>query len=164
MSKVKNNEYDAADIIDIISKNLNKKGRIKGKTKKETKALIAMCVHHKKNKNGKVKATTERVNGRKFIHCTMCNKTINGQLASDEEVAEIMKRPLAMIEQMKFMAASMGADKETMRFVTTLSSLNARAPKVYRDMRKIVEKKSHLKNKKTNRNQNASFGGWRNNA
>ena len=140
MSKTNKNEYDAADIIDIISKNLNKKGRIKGKTKKETKALIAMCVHHKKN------------------------KTINGQLASDEEVAEIMKRPLAMIEQMKFMAASMGADKETMRFVTTLSSLNARAPKVYRDMRKIVEKKSHLKNKKTNRNQNASFGGWRNNA
>ena len=38
-----------------VTKSINKKGKLKGRNKKETKMLKGMCTHHKINKNGKVK-------------------------------------------------------------------------------------------------------------
>ena len=41
--------------IQVTNKALTKKGRLKGKNKKETKALKNACMHHKINRKGKLK-------------------------------------------------------------------------------------------------------------
>ena len=164
MSKNKKRaEYDAGNIIDVITEKVNKKGKIKGKNKKETKALKSMCMHHIK-KNGKIKSKTENVEGKKYIRCKMCEKLIPGQLLSREEVNDIMRRFDPLVQQMKFMAASMGADKQTIDFAANLGLVTSQVPGVYDKMTKVVAKKAKLKSKnKSPQQRSAAFGGWRNN-
>ena len=58
-----------------VTKNLNKKGRIKGKNKKETKALKGMCVHHKLNNKGRIKPTLVGAS-KGYCYCSLCGARV----------------------------------------------------------------------------------------
>ena len=76
-------------VISEITKSLNKKGEIRGRSKKETKKLKAMCTHNKYNKKGKLKAAVFNT-GDGYCICELCGKRFPTKLFDDNELKGIV--------------------------------------------------------------------------
>ena len=152
---------DASDIIQTITKSLTKKGKIKGRNKKETKMLTYACPHNKLNKKGEIVPQIETVG--KMLRCRMCHAEFSGHIYMDDEIRKMLKNTMYLINQMKFMMPALKADKDTQRFVTQLAVSMEQVPKIYHRIRKVADKRTEMQRKKKNKQNrdNDGYGSWR---
>ena len=152
-------------ITQLITRNLNKHGEIKGKNKKETKNLRSMCCHHKYTKKGKLRPAIYN-DGNGVCTCELCGQKFTTHLASGEEIKEVTGNFMQYVNQSKYatVAASLGKDTET--YLAKMSVDVNHFPKVYGRINKAIEKKEKTKKRK-NKNKRGltsdsdSYGSWR---
>lgn len=145
-----------------ITESLNKKGKIKADTKKNTKLLKDFCCHHSYSKKGKLKPRID-FSGNK-AHCTLCGEEIVIAPLSNESVNKAMDNIKTIANNAKFLATSINAGPETLRYWGTLQALAENAPKQYNKVKDIVDRQNNDKgkNRKKNKgNNNGSVSGWR---
>lgn len=161
MSKFKNKK---SKTLELISKKLTKKGKIKGDNKKETKNLQKMCPHHKLTKKGNVKSALEPIRNEKgdtVLYCPMCKKEIAKDFFSDERVTKTVDDMDQILQQLKFMGTVSGAAKTT-DFAAQACVMNSHVRKAYIRTRNVVDKNSKIKNKKKKDSTKGSnaYGSW----
>lgn len=143
-----------------VSKSLNKKGRIKGKNKKETKALKGACPHHKINRKGRVKPTVY-VQDKDCI-CELCGKRFPAKFFSNEKVDEIVDDFEEFNNQAKYLATAVNQNSEICDFFSEVGVRIVGIKKKYKKVRNVAKKQSDIKKrKKKNRYQGSSqYGSW----
>ena len=146
--------------VEQISKNVNKKGRIKGKNKRETKALIGMCPHHKYNKNGKLKPTIFSNDG-EYCICSMCGAKFPASFYKNEEIGEIIGEMKVLNNQNKFSAVATNAGTEMNDFFAQFGVMLQHYKKNSKKVRNVAEKQGRVKEKKKQHNGGSSmYGSW----
>ena len=163
----KNADYKVAtgsgSVIAIIKENTNKHGKIRGKTKKQTKVLRGACVHHTLNNKGKVKPTITN-DGKQTCTCRMCGASFKGRPYNKEEVVNKFKGAKEVVNQAKYLAVAVNAGNDAIRFFSEMGSMLELAPKNYRKIGSIAEKAESVRNKKKKKKNGSDFssmGGWR---
>ena len=146
--------------VEQISKNVSKKGRIKGKNKKETKALIGMCPHHKYNKNGKLKPTIFSNDGEYCIGA-MCGAKFPASFYKNEEIGEIVAEMKQINNQNKFTAVATNAGNEMNDYFAQMGVMLQYYKKNSKKVRNVAEKQGRVKEKKKKQSSGSSmYGSW----
>ena len=139
-----------------ITKSLNKKGRIKGKTKEETKLLKAVCNGHKLNKKGKVRAIIVN-RGDGYCECA-CGTVFPAAPYKKEEVKDMIQPLKELLHQGRFMCEAAGIDTATQQYFADTSIRIEKLPKIYNRVKKVVEKNdNNKKNKKNKKNKGYNY-------
>jgi hypothetical protein len=156
--------YDltGVDTVKVVTQHVDKKGRLKGNSKKETKALRSICPHHMLNKKGnKVKAKID-VHG-KECQCQICKEKFANQFY-DDQAYDKAYNPIKMVaSQAKMMAAATNADKKTVQEVAEFNLRLDGFGKVYKNLRKVAEKEESVKKKKGNKKdkvKSSAYASW----
>lgn len=149
-----------------VTESLNKSGRIKGKNKKETKVLRAICGHHKINKKGKLKPQIYN-NGTGECTCELCERTFRTKLFTDEMVNEIIDNAMELADQGEFIAISTDAGEEAVNAFAEFKVALINLGKAYRRVRQLAQKQDKIKNKnrrgkdgRNDKDSSAAYGGW----
>ena len=147
--------------VSAVSKSLNKKGKIKGKNKKETKYLKRACTHHYYNRKGKLKAAFFNNSNGECI-CELCGRSFPTKPETKDEVRGRLESVLGLANQAvtAAVAGSLG-EKAVDKFVN-LKVLLEEFPKDYSRTMKAISKEDNIKKKKKNHNGGGSsqYGGW----
>lgn len=150
--------------VQAVTNSLNKHGEIKGKDKKETKNLRAMCPHHKITKKGKIKPTIYN-DGNGTCICEMCGHRFPTHLYTNDETKKVVGEMTQILDQSRYLAEAADLGKDTKAYLAQTSVSVAHFPKTYKKIRKVVEKSESTKRRKNKgHNQKGgseSYGGWR---
>jgi hypothetical protein len=147
--------------VQTVTRSINKRGELKGKDKKETKYLKAICPHHKYNKKGKLKPTIFNNNDGTCI-CTMCGQKFPTKLYDNDQLGQIVGDMKTLNEQAKYMAVATGSGGNGVDFFAQVGAVLAKYKKSYKKLRTIASKQSHVKEKKRKKNSMGSnqYGTW----
>jgi hypothetical protein len=161
MAHDNNKNYKA---VNAISKAINKKGKIKGKNKKETKFLLRACAHHRINRKGKLKPAFINNSNGKCV-CELCGQSFPTKPATKAEIREMIQPVMESLNQATavVVAGNLG-DKAANRFVELKVAL-AEFPKYYSRTMKAISKADNIKKKKKNNGGDngggsSQYGGW----
>lgn len=149
------------DVIRVTTDSLNKKGKIKGKNKKEERVKRGACVHHKYNKKNKVKPDCDNEKGK--CHCRMCDARFRHKPYSDDEVVKNLNPVKEMNNQLKFVAVATNAGPEAIRYASQLGAMLECFRKNYKAVISIAIKQDRVKKKgKKNKSNSgsAALGSW----
>lgn len=150
--------------VQLITNNLNKHGEIRGKSKKETRNLRAICFHHRITKKGKVRPSVYN-NGEGFCICEMCGKKFPTHFFSNDETKKACKDLTEMLTQSRFMAEAADLGNDTKNYLAKLSLDISHFKKTYAKIRHVVEKSDRMKKNRGKGNRRGSssetFGSWR---
>lgn len=152
-----------SEMLRLISNKINKKGKIKGKDKKETKQFRALCAHHVITKKGKIKNKLVTYNKTNAI-CKLCNAIVPVTLMSPEEVEKTLETGRIMYDQSKYVAVKMGMRPETVDIICNGAVYWYKMKKIFPRICEIVNKTNalnHHKNKPNDNNRDKVFGQWR---
>lgn len=143
-----------------ISKNLSKHGKLKGKNKKETKALKAAYPFHKINKKGRVVPTTFIQNG--YNIDTVTSKRFPARFFSKDEIKDKLENMEELINQGKFFSVATNAGDGMVDYFCKFAVEFSRFKKNFKKVSKIATKQSSFKDKKKNKNKDvsSSYGSW----
>ena len=143
-----------------ISKNLSKHGKLKGKNKKETKALKAAYPFHKINKKGRVVTTTFIQNG--YNIDTVTSKRFPARFFSKDEIKDKLENMEELINQGKFFSVATNAGDGMVDYFCKFAVEFSRFKKNFKKVSKIATKQSSFKDKKKNKNKDvsSSYGSW----
>lgn len=158
----KQNDFKLGDgsIIAIVTENLSKKGEIKGHSKKHTKVLKGGCVHHVINRKGKVKARIWN-DGKSNCTCTMCKFSFSTKPMNDKDLHDTVGGFQRLNNQAKFVAAAIGADSDTLSYLSKIGADLMFYQKTYRKLMSIVQKRDSIsKKKQKSRTGSQNFGSW----
>ena len=146
--------------IQVTNKALTKKGRLKGKNKKETKALKNACMHHKITRKGKLKPAY-------FIQdndcvCTMCGHRFPASFFSNDEVDSRLDDMIEMNDQLKYLTIAVDGGNEAAEYASSLGVNLGRFKKQYKKARNIAKKQNDVKRKKHKKRYTGSsqYGSW----
>lgn len=152
------NKKVAKSVIEV-TKNVNKKGRLKGRNKKETKALRGMCPHHKLNKRGNLKPTL--MSGEKgYCECSLCGARVRTKFYTNDEVDAIVGAFAELNSQAKYAAVATSAGSRAIDMTATAGIIAEAYPKVYKRIRNIAQSRNRSKNKKKRQDGSSAFGSW----
>lgn len=168
MSKKKNKKYGYGGGNDTlkakplikVTQALNKKGKIKGHNKKETKILKAMCPHHRINKKGQ--SVPKLYNNGDYCICPMCKGFFKPDFFEKEFVKNTVSDMTEITNQAKFMAVATGAGSKAVEKFCTVSVDLVGYTKAYEKLKAVAQKQGNIKNKKkkhVNRGSEA-YGSW----
>ena len=145
----------------LVTKNLNKKGTLKGKNKKETKYLKAICTSHKYNKKGTLKPTIIN-NGDGTCICSICGERFPANFFSKDNMHETMKDVNEITAQLKYMAVSTNAGPAAVDYICQTSAMLSQLPKMYKKVHSVAAKQSKNNNnrKKKHSNGSSQYGSW----
>lgn len=165
MAKNKNKVEIKGSIVATITNNLNKRGEIKGNTKKETKNLKAMCTHHKINKKGKIKPAIYN-DGNGVCVCELCGHKFDAHIYDKGELNKIVNKFTNVLDQSKYMAQASDLGKDTIEYLGELSVGVSHFSKTYNKISNVVRRADNIKNKKKKNkfggdDGSTSYGGWR---
>lgn len=150
-------------IIARITESRNKHGKIKGKDKKETKALKYMCFHHYYSKKGNIKPATINDNNGHIV-CEMCGRTINTEIRKDSDIEEMIRNMMNIVDQTKFIVEASGMGAEAEDYLAKFSVELMKFKKVYKNVTKVALKNENVKTKKKKQKSSGSgsenFGSW----
>ena len=149
-------------IVKRISTATTKKGVIKGKNKKETKALIGGCVHHRLTKHGKLKSSIIIPDGEE-CHCTLCEGTFPARFYTNQEIREIVEAFIELNNQNKFTAVATNAGEEVVDYYVQAGMIASSYYKNSKKLRNVGEKQDNVKKKKNRHNDNSgssAYGSW----
>ena len=155
------NKFEVTKPVKLVTEALNKKGALKGKSKKETKVLKALCPHHKYSKKGKLKPTIFN-NGDGTCVCTMCGKKFPASLYNNENLGQIVGDMKTLNEQSKYMAVATGAGPATIDYYSQFGVMIGNYKKSYKKLRNVIAKQDSIKQKKKKRagTTSAQYGSW----
>lgn len=148
--------------VSAITKAMNKKGKIKGKNKKETKYLMRACTHHYYNRKGKLKpAYINDSNG--SCVCELCGRKFPTKPETKAEVKDRVSPVLGLVNQ--FVTVSVAGDlgEKAIDTGVNLKVLLEEFPKHYSRAMKAVSKADNIKKKKNNNGGgggSSQYGGW----
>lgn len=145
----------------LITNSLSKKGRIRGKSKKETRLLLATCPHHVYSKKGKIKPTIDYDNG--MCTCYLCSATFSAAPYDNGEFNKKHKDMTEIIDQAKFMSVEIGGGAETDEFLSSYAAQHKKFKKVYNKITDVAVKQSKIKKskkKKSNSGGSSRYGSW----
>lgn len=147
--------------VGMVTNALNKKGTLKGKNKKETKQLKAICPHHKFNKKGKLKPTIFN-NGDGTCTCEMCGARFPASFYKNNELDDVVGGMQTLNDQAKYMAVSLGAGNETIEYFSQAGGILGKYKKAYKKIRNVAEKQNSVKKKKNKKGGYGSsqYGSW----
>lgn len=150
--------------VSTISKSVNKKGKIKGKNKKETKYLTRACTHHVYNKKGKLKPKFFN-NAKGECICELCGAHFPTKFVEKADVKEMIKPILGLVDQAKTMAVSGGLGEGAVNKFVNVAVLLHEFPKDYTRAVEAISKRDAVKKKKNNNGNNngggsSQYGGW----
>lgn len=163
MAKNKNKKKDVmlnvSDVTAKITDSLNKKGKIKGKSKKETLILKGACEHHRLNGKGKARQRVYVTNH--VAHCKMCGASFRTDLYNDEELMKVLDNMKELNNQAKFMVKAIDGGKDLEHFFCSMGANLNLYKKFYKNVSKVVDKIDHSKKKKKKNYTNSSeYGTW----
>lgn len=147
--------------VQMVTRAVNKKGELKGKNKKETKALKAICPHHRYNKKGKLKPTFF-MNQDGTCICTMCGARFRTNFYNNDEIGQIVGDMKSVNEQAKFISVAAGLGEKTTEYFSQFGGLLSKYKKTYKKARNIASKQDQISNKKKKKNRTGSsqYGSW----
>ena len=158
----KHNNGKTLKAVSAISKSLNKKGKIKGKNKKETKYLKKSCLHHVYNKKGKLKpAFFNNANGECI--CELCGRSFQTKIETKDSVRETVDTVRSLVDQASVAAVSGHLGEKIVDKFVNLKVLLADFPKDYNRTFKAVSKSENIKKKKDRNNNgggSSQYGDW----
>jgi hypothetical protein len=148
--------------VSAISKSLNKKGKIKGKNKKETKYLMRACTHHYYNRKGKLKpAYINDSNG--SCVCELCQRSFPTKPETKAEVKDKVTPILGLANQVVTAAVAGDLGEKAIDTFVSLKVLLEEFPKHYSRTMKAISKEDNIKKKKKHNNGgggSSQYGGW----
>lgn len=148
---------EKSKLVTKITAMLNKKGKIKGKDKKETKTAKASCPHWKLNKKGKQVPNIDVIGD--YAICRGCGAKIPLQFYDNDHVKEIIGNMTELNNQAKFLSVATNSGEEMLGMFSKAGVLLALYKKQYKKIRKIAEKQSNITGKKGKKNKNKNGGG-----
>jgi hypothetical protein len=150
--------------VSAISKSLNKKGKIKGKNKKETKYLMRACTHHYYNRKGKLKpAFINDSNG--TCVCELCQRSFPTKPETKDAVKNKITPILGLANQVVTASVAGNLGEKAIDSFVNLKVLLEEFPKNYSRAMKAISKEDNIKKKKK-KNINgggggsSQYGGW----
>lgn len=148
-------------IVAKITKSLNKKGKLKGSNKKETKMLKQSCVHHKITKRGKIKKTFY-ISNDGMCTCTLCGARFPANFFKDEEINQICDDFSELNNQNKFIATAANAGNDAQKYFSEVSVMLAKYKKLAKKTKKLAAKQDQIKQKKKKNAFSGSsmYGTW----
>ena len=105
-----------------VSKYVDKKGRLKANSKKETKALRGLCPHHRLNKHGNMKSTIFNNDG-EYCICTMCKAKFPADFYKDDEIDTLVKGMKELNNQNKFTAVATNSGENMIDYFCGFGSM-----------------------------------------
>ena len=170
MSKLKKKYADTkrAKAITTITDSVKKKGKIKGKNKRQTKTLRGMCPHHIINKKGNLKkriiTEAREVDGQNmgYCFCELCGEAWPMEFAAKDEIKDITETFMEYVNQYKFAAVEIGSSAKNVDYGSQLGAMLANFPKMYNRTASIVKKQDSVKKKKKKGSGDSeNFGAWK---
>ena len=143
-----------------VSSKLNKKGRIKGKNKKETRTLKGMCTHHVLTKKGKIKSRLEKYDQDTYV-CRLCGHTFHPDFHEGDKLESTIANAKEILDQMKYILVKIGSKPETIDFVCQAAGYFEHIEHMYPKVVSIAKKRDSLKNKNKKRDRGQVFGAWK---
>ena len=141
---------------------LNKKGVLKGRNKKETRALKGGCPHHRINKHGKVKSSIIIKDGTTCV-CTMCGAEFPAVFYNNNSINDIVDNMIELNNHNKFIAVAANAGDEMIELFSQTGVILQSYKKASKKNRNLAEKQDNVKkknNKHNNRNGSSALGSW----
>ena len=157
----KNEKLKSSKSLQLISSKVNKKGRIKGKNKKQTQLLRGCCCHYIINKKGKVKSRLERSEDGEKLFCTLCGEEFDRNLLNDEQLDETVGAFKEALNQYKLMSVKLNNNIKGIEYGAQLGGQLAPFKKMYKRSRNVIMKQKKVKNNKKNNFASNSIGSWR---
>ena len=143
-----------------VSENLNKRGRIKGKNKKETKMLKDACMHHVYKRNGKLKPIVFR--NEDYLICRGCAKRIIPKVFSMEDIKDRYHAWDEVVQNGKYVAAATNAGQEAANILCEAATVDRLTVKTMKKLNKVANKQNQIKRKKKQgSNSSKYYGSWR---
>lgn len=143
-----------------ITKNINKKGHLKGKNKKETRVLVGMCVHHRINKHGKLKPTIFN-NGDGYCICTVCGAKFKTQFYENKDLGDVLGDMKLLNNQSKYMATAINAGDQTIDYFARVGVMLEDYKKTYKKVRAVAQKQGNVRSRKKHTQSGSSaYGSW----
>ena len=146
--------------IQVTNRALTKKGKLKGKNKKETKMLRSGCMHHVITKRGKLKP-------KYFIEddmciCKMCHKSFPAKLYKGDDVDDIFDNMEELVNQHKFLTVSVNAGNQACDEASSFAIKLPQIKKAYKRVSKLARKQTEIKKKRRKKKYNGSsqYGSW----
>lgn len=158
----RNNIYGSKKIIVPImdvTDALNKKGKLKGKNKKQTKILKASCVHHRYTKRMHIKTTAKPI-GSSLI-CTACNAEIAKQFFTKDRVKDVCADLREIVEQGKYLSVACNTSNETINYFSRFAVELKMFPKAYMRLSEIANNRGKIKKKKSEISGSRQYGAWK---
>ena len=148
-------------LVNRYTKALNKKGVLKGRNKKETRALVGGCPHHKLNKHGKVKPTIFIKDGDTCV-CTMCGAEFRAHFFNNNDQRDIIDPMIELNNHNKYISNATNAGDEASEYFSQVGVLLSSYYKNSKKVRNVAEKQDSVKKKKkhNNRGGSSAFGTW----
>ena len=143
-----------------VTKSINKKGKLKGHNKKETKMLKGICPHHRINKHGKVKPTIFSNDG-EYCICTMCGAKFPAKFFTNDEIKTLVNDMEEMNNQNKFTSVATNSGDQMVDFFGQFGVMLQNYKKNTKKLRNVAEKQGNVRNKKNRNAENSSmYGSW----
>ena len=148
--------------VNAVSKAVTKKGKIKGRNKKETKILKLTCCHHFYDRKEGETVTPIFSNSDGTRVCEMCGKTFSSHFYSNSELKNTIEPTKELLNQLKFMAVAIGADNATVDTIVKTYVGISSVSKLYKRCRKVAASTSKVKkNKKGKKKRTNQYGSWK---
>ena len=148
--------------VNAVSKAVNKKGKIKGKNKKETKYLKRACCHHYINHKGKLKSKFFNNSNGECI-CELCGRSFQTKIENKDAVREKISDAINLANQAVTAATAGGLGDKVVEKLVTMKVCLEEFPKDYSRIMKAISKEDNIKKKKKNNNNgggSSQYGGW----
>lgn len=159
MGKKKINDIKRCQSFMAFNKSLKKKGKIKGKNKKETKILRGMCPHYMLSKKGKLKNMIVKDDNECI--CPICKKSFPGKFYDDDKIDSIVDNTERLLNQAKYISIAIGAGAKTTEYLMQTSGMLVNLKKVTRRLRDLARKKGNIKSKKKQNGYGSErYGSW----
>lgn len=146
----------------MISKNLTKKGKIKGKNKKETKALKGACNHVRITKKGHMKSAISIIGD--YCYCEMCHKKFPARFYSDDQIKETVGNFEELNNQIKFAAATANTGEKSNKYFSQIGTSLVGYKKAAKKVIKVAKRSSDMRKKsKKDKSYNGEqmYGQWK---
>lgn len=153
-------DKEKIESVEIITKKLNKKGKLKGKNKKETKMLKAVCPHHHYNKKHKL-IPDIRNDGHGHCICLKCGAVFKAGWYDNDELHALTDDAKEFLNAGKFASVATHAGSKAVDVFTKATVAMEESAKVYKKIRKIGKKSESIhKKKKKNNYGGGQYGSW----
>lgn len=146
--------------VQLVTEATNKKGKLKGKSKSQTKYLKGICPHHVITKKGKLKPRVFN-NGNGECICTLCGARFPAKFYDNDSLHNVVGEMTVLNDQCKFLATSVHAGAGTVDYYSEMGAQLVNYGKNYKKLRSVADKQNNVRKKKKRNNYGSSqYGSW----